>query len=121
MSSSGVDEFRLGDRVVFDGTWKKVRRVADWSSIEYVRSKLPGFVGYGRGEGGRWGETWSKRNMGVVVGKRLYRSMVYDEGVWVPDGRQVLTGYLVSYHLSRSPVICSADQMAKIMNQVDTL
>ena len=104
-------ELALGDRVHFTGT--VVKNKAHWGTVRYEDAPLPAFLG----------QNWAKDNNtivhsvseGIVVGKRRYTSMDNDEGIWVPDGVQIFTGYLVAYHLSRKPVIVRLDQIVGVL------
>lgn len=108
-----MPEFKLGDRVRFTGTVTKDGSY--WRGVHYRDAPPPEFIGYNwsesRTDETRNAVTHHPRTEGVIVGKRRYTSMVHDEGLWVPDGVQVFTGYLVAYHLSRNPVIVRADQI----------
>lgn len=103
-----AQEPKLGDRVTFTGTVEKnlTRR---WGTVRYDDAPLPGFVGYQWAHGNE--VTQNPVSEGVIVGKRRYTSMDNDEGIWIPDGVQAFTAYLVAYHLSRKPVIVRLDQM----------
>ena len=108
-----MTEFKLGDRVRFTGIVVKDHQY--WESVRYRDAPPPEFIGY------NWSEkrTDETRNAvthypiteGVVVGKRRYRSMGMEDGIWIPDMIQDFTGYLVAYHLSRNPVIVRVDQI----------
>jgi len=111
--STKNEELKLGDRVTITGTVEKARGNDSftWGSVRYRDAKVPGFVSAARNELGAWHETFTPHPDGVIVGKRRYTSMENDEGIWIPDGVQEFTAYLVAYHLSRKPVIVRADQM----------
>lgn len=102
-----MSDLKLGDRVKFTGTVVKSKR--NWDTVRYEDAPLPGFQGM----------NWATNNdvthhavsEGVVVGKRRYASMENDEGIWIPDGVQIFTAYLIAYHLSRKPVIVRLDQI----------
>lgn len=108
----------LGDRVQFTGTVVKSAR--NWGGVRYEDAPVPGFEGYKKGATktpagySTWEPTFTPHAEGVVVGKRRYTSMENDEGIWVPDGVQEFTAYLIAYHLSRKPVIVRLDQIATI-------
>lgn len=103
-----MSDLKLGDRVKFTGTVRKSKM--HWGTVRYEDAPLPAFLGH----------NWAKDNKtvvhsvseGVVVGKRRYTSMDHDEGIWIPDGVQIFTAYLIAWNLSRSPVIVRLDQIA---------
>jgi len=103
-------EPKLGDRVRFTGT--VVKSGTHWNQVAYKDAPAPYFEGYGLDEDRKWVLTKHYKAEGFIVGKRLYRSMESDEGIWMPDGVQKFTAYLVAYHLSRKPVMVRLDQMA---------
>lgn len=107
-----MTELELGDRVKFTGTVKKTTR--HWQTVRYEDAPLPGFTGYKWVNGNA--ETFHPVAEGIVTGKRLYRSMDNDEGLWIPDGVQSFTGYLIAWHLSKHPVIVRLDQIAERSN-----
>lgn len=100
------DDLQLGDRVKFTGT---VRKAPVYSDVRYEDAPLPGFPGYKWANG--WDATFTPYPEGIITGKRIYRSMMNDEGIWIPDGTQSFTAYLVAWHLSRKPVMVRLDQM----------
>ncbi|MDJ0323186.1 hypothetical protein QMG61_05340 [Cryobacterium sp. PH31-AA6] len=93
--------------MTFTGTVEKTKQ--PWEGVFYEDRPLPGFEGYQWANGNA--VTKNLISEGVIVGKRRYTSMENDEGIWVPDGAQIFTAYLVAYHLSRKPVIVRLDQM----------
>ena len=101
---------QLGDRIEYTGT--VVKSGPHWNQVAYKDAPVPYFEGYGLDDDRMWVLTKHHKAEGFIVGKRLYRSMENDEGIWIPDGVQKFTAYLVAYHLSRKPVMVRLDQMA---------
>jgi hypothetical protein len=113
-----MDEPKLGDRVTFTGIVEKSRE--RWRRVSYKETPLPAFEGWLWAQG-RTGTTRHPRNEGIVVGKRVYVSMENDDGLWVADGVQKFTAYLVAYHLRRNPVIVRLDQMTGFFRSQPTV
>lgn len=103
----------LGDRVRFTGI--VVKDDDHWGWVGYKDAPLPGFIGY------RWTKgnavTKSEIDTGFIVGKRRYTSMAHEEGMWIPDGAQAFTAYLVAYHLQRKPVMVRLDQIIEVNSE----
>lgn len=102
-----MKDLMLGELVEFTGTMKKIRK--SWDRIYYETAGLPYFAGYKWKHGPE--STYHYRTQGVVVGKRHYVSMRYDEGLWYNDQKQEFTGYLIAYDMSRRPIIVSEEQI----------
>lgn len=113
---------QLGDRVTILGTVEKMSgkelRGNDirWGCVRYRDTGVPGFTGYAQKKDGteEWGETFTPHTEGRIMGVRNYTSMENDEGIWIPDGVQVFTAYLVAWHMRRKPVIVREDQMVRV-------
>jgi len=110
-----AQEPKLGDRVTFTGVVAKETSYRE--GVRYVDAPPPCFEGYSLTPERKWLLNKHPRTEGVIVGKRLYRSMENDEGIWVPNGAQQFTAYLVAYTLNRNPVMVRLDQMVPLSTE----
>ena len=105
-----MSAFQLGQRVRMSGTVAKVRAGFQGSETRYRDADLPGTGIYGDDRVFSEGIVIGKRT--VIEGRTVYSS--YDGAVFMAEQGSARPVWLVAFHLSRKPAMCSAEQLEVI-------